>query len=497
MTRYEFTLPDPGEGLSEAEIVEWHVEEGDEIEEGDVLLEVETDKATVEIPSPCPGTVEELNAEAGDVVEIGTVIVVFETENPPDEEGITEEDVETEAESEETEEETAEEAEEETTEEAEAGEETAEAETEEAEAEDTEESEEVEEASAEAESGAEPSESADAEASESGSAEAEAGDDTEGGGVAEDERVFAAPNTRRYAREQGVDIADVEGSGPNGRVLREDIDAFLEGGETAAAAETAGGEAAGGQRIPHPTVDVEPVSVDEDEDRATREDLSGLRQQIAENMAESKTIVPHLTSGFEADASALVDLKQRLDEKHETDITYTPLFLKAVVPALKEYPRVNASLDDTTEEVVKKHYYNVGFATDTDEGLMVPVVEDVDSKSVVEVAEEMQDLAEAARERSIDREQMQGGTFTVTNLAAAGEHRTFGTPIINHPEAAIMGIGRIREEPVAVDGEVEIRPQVTLTLSYDHRLIDGVLANEFMEHVIEGIEDPDVLLSRL
>jgi pyruvate dehydrogenase E2 component (dihydrolipoamide acetyltransferase) len=275
-------------------------------------------------------------------------------------------------------------------------------------------------------------------------------------------------------------------------VLREDIEEYLEEEEAEEKAVEREGV------ISHPTVTIESVSIDEDESRSTRRDLSGLRKRIAENMTRSKEIIPHLTSGFEVDITELVNLKERLDDKYDVNITYTPLFVKAVVPALQEHPIVNSSLDDSTDEVVEKHYYNVGFATHTENGLIVPVIQDVDSKSIVEVAEELNSLAEQARDRSIDLSDLQGGTFTVTNLATYGEHRMFGTPVINHPEAAILGIGRIRKKPVATDNDtVEVRPGVSLSLSYDHRLIDGVAANQFMEHVIEGIEDPDILLSRL
>jgi pyruvate dehydrogenase E2 component (dihydrolipoamide acetyltransferase) len=442
---FEFELPDPGEGLTEAEISEWHVEEGDEVEEDDVLGEVETDKAVTEIPSPVDGTIQEIIADEGETVDVGTVIVVFETE--------------------EDEEEAQEQAEEEAEEEGEEEEEEAEEEEEEVEGE-----EEPEQAVSEAEE-------------EESEGEAEGGEEPETG----EGRVFAAPSTRRYAREEGVDITEVDGSGPDGRVLREDIEEYAEGEEE---------EAAEVEAL-HPSLDIEPTSVDEDESRSERRDLSGLRGQIAENTVRSKTVTAHLTSGFEADATDLVSLKNRLDEKHDVHITYTPILLKAVVPALKEFPLVNASIDDSTGEIVEKHYYNMGFATHTEDGLMVPVVKDIDQKSIVEVAGEIIDLAEQARDRSIDYEDMQGGTFSVTNLALDGEHRTFGTPVINHPEAAIMGIGTIDEKPVAVDGEVEVQPRIPLSLSFDHRLIDGVTANRFMEHVIEGVEDTDILLSRL
>ncbi|WP_231186525.1 dihydrolipoamide acetyltransferase family protein [Haladaptatus sp. DYF46] len=492
MTAYEFELPDPGEGLTEAELVEWHVEEGDDVEEHDVLCEVETDKAVTDVPSPCPGTIEERQAEPGDVVQVGEVFVVIETDSPPSG-GEEVEAAEEAAEEADTEQET--DTEEEASEEAQAD---AEEETE-PETEASEEESEAEEEAAEEESEETAAEEPDSEETEKSQAEEEAESETKGeesqSPTTSEDRVFAAPRTRAYAREQGVDLSSIDGSGPNGRVVRQDIDARVSGGATGGTTE-AGGEAS--YAIEHPTTEIEPVEIDEDEERAERRDLSGLRARIAENMSRSAAVVPQLTSGFRADATELVDLKERLDAEHDVHITYTPILLKAVVPALKEFPMVNASIDDTTDEIVEKYYYNVGCATHTENGLMVPVIKDIDSKSIVEVARELSDLTEQARERSIDATAMQDGTFTVTNLASFGEHRTFGTPIINYPEVAIMGIGRIREEPVATeDGGVEVRPQIDLSLSYDHRLVDGAKANQFMEYVIDGIEDTDVLLGRL
>jgi pyruvate dehydrogenase E2 component (dihydrolipoamide acetyltransferase) len=470
MTRYEFPLPDPGEGLTEAEIAEWHVEEGEEVEEDDVLAEIETDKAVTELPAPCPGTIEGLAASVGDVVDVGATVVVFETDDPPS-------GAEAEGDGAEADEE-AEEAE---------GDEAAEEETEDEEDEaDREAEQEAAEATAEADAG--------------GAAAESKGTEATGEPETEDERVFAAPRTRRYARDEGVSLVEVDGSGPDGRVLQEDIDAFLSGdGEAeAAGAEAAGGEGGDVQEGLHPSVAIEPTSIGEDEERSTRRDLSGLRARIAENMAHSANVIPHVTSGFEADAEAFVALRERLNEKHDARITYTPLLVKAVVPALQAFPLVNASLDDETGEIVEKHYYNVGFATHTEDGLIVPVIKDVDSKSIVEIAEELSSLAAQARDRSIDMADLQGGTFTVTNLAADGAHRTHGSPIINHPEAAITGVGRIHKAPVVTDDEeIEIRQRLPLSLTFDHRLIDGVTGNRFMEHLIEGVEDPDVLLSRL
>lgn len=421
VTTYEFRLPDPGEGLTEAELLEWHVSVGEEVAEDDPLCDVETDKAVVEIPSPCSGELVEVRCDPGDTVAVGDVIAVFETTNPPRQ-----------AQSEQS-------------------------------------------AGSEAETRDQSGRENEQHETPTRSGDGESGRD----------RVFAAPSTRRYAREHDVDITQVEGTGPNGRVLEEDIDRYLETQSETPAAPTPAGEEPPRQGV---TADAE----------ESRRPLRGIRKQIAENMTRSMSEIPHVTSGFEADATELVSLKERLDEKHEANITYTPILVKAVIPALKAYPTVNASLDMEQEEVVEKHYYNIGVATDTEAGLMVPVIEHADRKSIVEIARELEDLAERARDRSIDVSELQDGTFTITNVGGQGQHGTFGTPIINHPEVAILGVGRIKKQPVAGNADtVQVRDRIGFSFSFDHRLIDGALASQFMEMVIEGIEDPDVLLSRL
>lgn len=461
MTHLEFELPDPGEGITEAEIVEWYVEEGQQVREDDPLADIETDKAIVEIPVPATGTVVELVAEEGDMVAVGDVVAVFETDEPFDQQRTEGRAEEIEAEPAST---------------AELGTDIPEEETATAEPE-------VDEAGAKS---PEPEEATREPREARGEAEEEPA--TAAG------RIFAAPSTRRYAREQGVDLSEVKGSGPNGRILRSDVDTYLAG---AARPQLKPTETAEPALHPESSEASEQELLDVDEERSTRRPLRGLRKRIAENMVRSARTVPHVTSGFEANATELVALKERLDGKYDVRVTYTPILVKAVISALKAFPIVNASVDDAADEIIEKHYYDIGFATHTDEGLLVPVVRDVDQKSLVEVAKEMGNLAEQARDRSIDVTDLQGGTFTVTNLGTHGEHRTFGTPIINYPQAAIMGVGRIREEPVATDDGVEVHPRIGLTLSYDHRIIDGVTANEFMESVIESIEDTDVLLSRL
>lgn len=450
--QFEFRLPDPGEGLTEAEIVEWHVEEGDDIEEDGPFCDVETDKAVVEIPAPCTGTVESLVAAPGDVVSVGDVVAVILTEHPPRQQGFEPTGA------------------------------TGEPATEPPTAEST-----VDESATEPASAVRrvPDETGDGETA--GGAESEAGNGETG-------RAFAAPSTRRYAREQGVDLAAVDGTGPGGRVLREDVDRHQESTTT--------GDATGGESAvtPEGASTAEPVpepTTIEAPGEAIREPLRGLRRTIAENMQRSWREIPHVTSGYEADATELVALKERLDEKHDVHVTYTAILVKAVVPALREFPLVNASIDMENEEIVKHQEYNVGVATHTEAGLVVPVIHDADRKSLVEVAAELEETVEAARERTASPADMRGGTFTITNTGSHGGHGTFGTPIIRHPEAAIMGVGAIDESVVPVDGEPTVQERIGFTFSFDHRLIDGVTAGQFMETVIEGVEDPDVLLSRL
>ncbi|MFW6382969.1 MAG: dihydrolipoamide acetyltransferase family protein [Haloferacaceae archaeon] len=449
-TSFEFRLPDVGEGITEATVVEWLVEEGEEIAEDDVVCTAETDKAVVEIPAPCDGRVTSFRAAEGETLAVGDVLVVIETESPPADASGSSGDASAEAASGDT----------------------------------------ASGADPDGESGTETESAtgATAAAAPESATERVDSDATPGDSdaTAADERVFAAPSTRRYAREQGVDIAAVAGSGANGRVRKEDVDAHRErgspsppAGSTPANRDASGATSAGDARV-------------------TRRDLAGIEKQMAANMSESWRTVPHVTSVFEADATELVDLKERLDETHDQRITYTAILVKAVVPALEAHPVVNASVDPDAETVTEKHYYNVGVAVDSDHGLVVPVVDDVDRKSIVDVASELEGLVEDAQARSLGPGDVADGTFTVTNTGTHGDHGVFGTPIVNHPEAAIMGVNRIHEATVAVDEDtVEVRKQLRLTLTYDHRIIDGAIASQFMETVIEGIEDPDMLLARL
>jgi pyruvate dehydrogenase E2 component (dihydrolipoamide acetyltransferase) len=519
----EFELPDVGEGVAEGEIVDWLVEEGDAVEEDQPVAEVETDKAVVDVPSPVNGSVQEIHAEAGEMVPVGTVIITFAEEGDDDsgEATSTEESTETDA---------------------------------------------TTEASA----------AAEAETTAEGTADEET--PTVSG------RIFAAPSARRLARELGVDMESIDGSGPGGRVSEHDVRAAAEdatgtdgeegdspepattrvegssgtdagegdttGGGAAQASSTgqpsASGSAAGGatagesadreRTLAAPAtrklaedsgVDIDAVPTDEERDGeafvtpaavesyaeaqqaaqdADREALAGsrgeeripyrgVRRTIGQQMAESKYTAPHVTHHDEVDVTALVeartDLKELADEQG-ISLSYMPFVMKACVAALREFPMVNSMLDEEAEEIVQKKYYNIGVATATDAGLMVPVVEDADRKNMLQLASEMNELVEKARERTISREEMQGGTFTITNVGAIGGE--YATPIVNHPEVAILALGAIKEKPRVKDGEIVPRKVMTLSLSIDHRVVDGAIAAQFTNRVEEFLETPQRLL---
>lgn len=536
----EFKLPDVGEGVAEGEIVQWLVSEGDEVSEDQPVAEVETDKAVVEVPSPVNGSVKGILAEEGEVVPVGNVIITFNVEGEEDEEATESADEE----------------------------------------EPTESQEQVSEEPADI--GGEPAVT-EADADGTGS-EAE----TASG------RVFAPPNVRRLARELGVSIGSIDGSGPSGRVTEGDVQAAAEGGggDGKGAEEETGGpkqldedlesatsqaDESGGDGEPtaqpeaasrdrtlaapatrklaeEEGIDINTIPTEEErdgeafvtpeaireyaqaqqeaqaadaeavaateaegeragrEERETREPYRGIRRTIGQQMENSKFTAPHVSHHDTAEVEALVetraDLKARAQERG-VRLTYMPFIMKAIVSALKEFPYLNASLDEESEEIVLKNDYNIGIAVATDAGLMVPVVKNVDQKGVLQLASEVNELAQKARERSISREEMQGGTFTITNFGAIGGE--YATPIINHPEVAILGLGELAERPIVEDGENET-PEgsrtasgetasrvvaahtLPLSLSIDHRVVDGAVAAAFANRVIEYLENPLLLL---
>ncbi len=290
-------------------------------------------------------------------------------------------------------------------------------------------------------------------------------------------RVLATPATRRLARELGVDISRVAGSGPGGRVTDDDIKKFAE---------------------VRPEIKPEampPEALPEIKLAEERIPVKGIRKTIAERMVKSLFTAPHVVSMDEADVTELVNLREKekkTAEEKGVKLTYLAFIIKAVTVALKQHPYLNASLDAQKNEIVLKRYYNIGIAVDTPEGLMVPVVKNADQKSIMELAKEAEVLAEEARSRKIKLPDLKGNTFTITNIGSIGG--IFSTPIINPPDVAILGVHRIRDMPVVINGEVKIRKILPLVLSFDHRVLDGAQAARFMNTLIEHLKDPDLFL---
>jgi pyruvate dehydrogenase E2 component (dihydrolipoamide acetyltransferase) len=289
-------------------------------------------------------------------------------------------------------------------------------------------------------------------------------------------RVLATPSTRRLARKLGVDISKVIGSGPGGRVTDEDVRKAAEAGAKPPEV-----------KPPEAAPEIKPVE--------ERIPIKGIRKTIAERMVKSLFTAPHVVSMDEADVTELVKLREKekkLAEEKGIKLTYLAFIVKAVTVALKQHPYLNASLDSEKNEIIMKRYYNIGIAVDTPEGLMVPVIKNADQKSIMELAQEAERLAEEARSRKIKLSDLKGNTFTITNIGSIGG--IFSTPIINPPDVAILGVHRIRDMPVVIDGEIKIRKILPLVLSFDHRVLDGAQAARFMNTLKAHLEDPDLLL---
>lgn len=472
----EFKLPDIGEGLAEGEIVKWLVAVGDTVEEDQPLVEVMTDKATVEIPSPRAGTIAELSAAEGDIVEIGTTILVFGDGDGASAPAAAQAKDDSPARS------------------------SAKAAKVAKGADDT-----PAPATAPAKPreeqppSAAPDDDADDEirkAREVARAEREAAEAPSGERKPWEAPPVAggavAPAARRLAAELGVDVERVTGSGRAGLVTKDDVRAFA-AGDTAAA--TTGAAPREGTAAAPVTGAERPAAEPAVKGAEERVPLRGLRRTISERMVLAKTTVPHYTYVEEVDMSEIVALRERAKPKaagRGIKLTYLPFFIRALVAALKKHPYVNASLDDDADEIVLKHYYNVGIAVDTDRGLMVPVVHGADERDLFDLAAEIARLAEAARDASIGLEELQGGTFTITSTGNIGG--LLATPVINVPEVAILGITAIRERPVVRDGEIVIRHMVNLSLSCDHRVVDGAVAALFMRDLVGLLEDPKLQL---
>lgn len=442
---YEFKLPELGEGIMEGEMASWLVKSGDEVKEDDIIAEVQNDKATVELPSPVDGKVLDLKVEEGDTIEVGDVIITFEAEGYEDESGddsggSSEEEAEKKASNQ--------------------GE--------------SERDEKVEKEEKTEKNEKKPSDTSN------GKKEKEKDDD------GDQERVIAMPSVRKYAREKDVDIHKVKGSGNNDRILKEDVDQYLEGGESAAE---------GGEKAEQRTDEKAPAAASTQNGEETREKIKGIRKAISKAMVHSKQTAPHVTFLDEVEVTDLVAHRKQFKEaasERGVKLTYLPYVAKALISALREYPILNASVDDQAEEIVYKHYYNIGMATDTDKGLVVPVVKEADRKSMYQIAGEVSELSEKARDGKLTNEEMSGGSCTITNVGSAGGQ--WFTPVINHPEVAILGIGRIAEKPVVHDGEVTAASVLAISLTIDHRVIDGLIAQKALNHIKRLLNNPQLLI---
>lgn len=407
----DFKLPDLGEGVTEAEIDRWLVKEGDKIDEDTPLVEVITDKATAEIPSPYEGVVTRIHVGEGETVPVGTVLVSIAGDSEPA-------------------------------------------------------------------TVSSPTQSEVAEAPTAatvGSVPAAAGVAAPAGGNGSG-TVKAMPPVRKLARELGVDLSMLSGSGPDGRILRSDVEA-------------ASGKLTVGVATPlqHAPTRI-PAAQGE-----RRESYRGIRKRIGENMSHAHLAVPPVTHVEECDVTELDATRRIANERGSAQVklTYLPFIVKAVVSALKQYPAMNASLDEEAQELVFHGHYNIGVAVDTPNGLVVPVIHDADKMRLTEVAAEIQRLASAAHEGKLTNEELKGGTFTVTSPGPFGG--LMATPIVFHPQSGILGVHRAVDRPVVRDGQIVIRKMMNLSITFDHRILDGVTAAKFCLQVVESLEHPAVL----
>ena len=430
-------LPELGEGVTEGELVKWTVNVGDVVKADQTVAEIMTDKATVEVPTPVAGTVKELKFKKGDVIKVESVILTLSG--------------------------------------AAAG------------------ASKVAPAAHANGNGAAPAPKAAPTPAPAMTASAGA---AVAGGIyppVAESRVLATPATRRLAREMGVDINTMTGSGLAGRVTREDVLSAKGGKATAATSTTgAGATSAGAPSMNFPKPEYKSTNAQLEE----RVDLLGIRKKIAQNMQMSKAIIPHFTLMDEADVTQLVALRESLKdyaEKNGTKITYLPFAMKALIATIREFPQFNASIDDANSQIVYKKYFNIGFAADTPNGLVVPVIKNADQKTILEISKEILDLSKRARDGKLKPDEMKGATITITNIGSVGG--TYATPIINHPEVAILGMYKMSDKPVLnKDGSIGFIKSMNYTITADHRLIDGAVAANFLKSFFAKIQNPGVMM---
>ena len=478
----EFRLPDIGEGLTEAEIVRWLIPEGGPVKPDQPVVEVETDKAVVEIPSPFGGVVLHHGGAEGQTLAVGDILVVIGepgedwapgSESPAkkpkvldeiDEEVATDEGM-------------------------------------------------PEPGEAPPQAKVRPTPEAAKPATEATMGESpapgfESGEQTDGqapsqptgsakpivGSLSEDAfelaprrgrvasalaKAQALPLVRKLAKDLGVDLNDVTGTGPDGRIVREDI---------LAAAEAMSAQSGGGPVEEPPPMTLPPMPVSREGERRP---MSKLRRTIASNMSKSWSEIPHVTTFDQVDASRVLAARRALESRHKTKVPLEALLIKAVIPALAAYPEFNSRIDG--DDLIVFGHYDIGVAVDTPDGLLVATVKAADQRTLLELAADVRRLAEGAKERKLSATELSGQTFTVSNIGALGGG--FGTPLVPPGTTAILSVGKAVEQPVAADGKVVVAPLLPLSLSYDHRVIDGGLGRRFMAMVLENLAEPTLFLA--
>jgi pyruvate dehydrogenase E2 component (dihydrolipoamide acetyltransferase) len=463
---YEFRFPDVGEGIAEGEILGWKVREGDTVAQDQTLVEVETDKAVVELPAPKAGKILSLHGAEGDIINVGAVLVTIE------EAGATGG--------------------------ARSGEGTPESEA------------------------APPSEAAPAAAS--GEAETQevpytgsvvgkleeapeeeppsagpAAPSAAASPTAPSVEILALPSVRALAKELGVDLSTIRGTGTGGRILKQDVEDVAQAVAYGVPPAATGGAAPAGAGVPAAPESEAPVhggTLDQDGfGPVERVPFRGVRRTMAKRMAESAAKQATVTTTDVADVTVIRRIREKEKEiaaERGVHLTYLAFAIKACTASLRRFPRLNAVLEESGDEYVLKRYYNIGIAVDTKNGLVVPNIKDADNKSIFQIAAEIIDLAKKAEDRSLDLADLHGGTFTITNYGAIGG--IYATPIANYPEVAILGMGRISEVPLMHDGQIAARLTLPLALTFDHRLIDGAEAARFLNTVVGYLQDPDLLL---
>ena len=419
MSTYDFKLPDIGEGLHEAEIVKWLVKEGDTVKENDSIVEVQTDKAVVEISAPVSGEIEKLGGEEGTAIKVGEILVRFSRISDERAQGAIAEEVEFPTPPEEVQ---------------------------------------VSKASKENPVKKNPN-----------------------------DRILAAPSIRKAARDAGVDLREVNPTGKGGKILAKDLQRHLDNGQEQEKREQSEEQEisplAANQHIVFPST----------EDRI--EKITGTRKMIFEKMTKAQRNAVMCTGMDEVNVSSLVQMRRTLmpnAEQQQIKLTYLPFIIKAVTHTLKRYPIFNSSVNEENMTIQYHQDIHIGVATATENGLVVPVIKHADKKSILEIAKEIEELTQKARNKKLKAAELTGSTFTISNTGSQGGW--YATPIINYPEVAIMGIHKIKKQAIVVDDEIQIGHMMGMSLTFDHRIIDGEPSGRFMHHVKEILEKPELLI---